>query len=941
MKNFRKVLALVLVVATLFSFASIAGAKTLADYTDADKVTTENYKFAVDVLSGLEILNGYEDDTFKPTNTITRAEMAKMIAVLANAGDDNVDKLYAAACDFADVDKVNDWFASYVSYCAYTGIVAGRSATTFDPYGKVTGLETAKMLLVVMGMDAAEQGYVGANWKINVLRDAQNFGLLEGFAAGYEVDAAITREEAANMMLNALKSQVIVGVLSENIVKVTNALYNRYAIITLKDAEHEGMKLLYGNVIVAPITLAEALYEGRLEVLFTVDCYGRPATQWTLVAKNGKTVFEGMLLRDPIVATDYKGELDLDEVLEDEIDANYNVIAFRNGAVVDFTTFADEDGTFTNLEATIGKGTLVEVYVRDWGFYDVEDEEWEADGLVTIVIIDTFIGDIDYIDLADNEFSLTYADPDWLAQPQFENEYGFTADDEGKVVLFWLCQADRTTRAFELHDIEIIEPTVAVVTDSTWYANGEADFVADGKTYEYAYTYVDECIPFGELRQATNGEFDEDDRFGFKNDIYTDKYGYVMAHELTDTWSTEYAVALGNSWVSSDFAYEGDNMWVARDNKADLIYFQEDTTPVTEETTFWFNMEVIENFEDELTLTEDILLEINYDEYGNAIVTPATVVTDEDGFVAALNKGKCDVDSVLPMVNKNTQYIVRVPNYTDVGVDFDYKYFNGLNEVDASYVANEIQYFTTADGRYITYMFLDATFAKETNRAFILSEHSQRLTWSEGIGHVIGGNKYNAVINGEEAIVIYSDLFLSAEDYPVLIKSSLVWVGMTIDGLPVWAASAEDTDRELEFCTFCEIKIVGGTMTWLCTDVTCDIAAHKKGAHYAHDEGDAHDLRTLLGATVDEESIIVIAWPTTSGYTFEKITEADFYEFTQKYGWAQVKAYAAISSGYCSELILVVEDIGDNASDLEDDNEQIGGPIVDVVEPEVPVLPNV
>ena len=140
MKNFRKVLALVLVVATLFSFTAMAGAKTLADYTDADKITTENYEVAVEVLSALEILNGYEDDTFKPTNTITRAEMAKMIAVLANAGDDNVDKLYAAACNFADVDKVNDWFASYVSYCAYTGIVAGRSADVFDPYGKVTGL---------------------------------------------------------------------------------------------------------------------------------------------------------------------------------------------------------------------------------------------------------------------------------------------------------------------------------------------------------------------------------------------------------------------------------------------------------------------------------------------------------------------------------------------------------------------------------------------------------------------------------------------------------------------------------------------------------------------------------------------------------------------------------------------------------------------------------
>ena len=57
MKNFRKVLALVLVVATLFSFAAMASAKTLADYEDATDV---NYDVAVDVLSTLEILDGYK-----------------------------------------------------------------------------------------------------------------------------------------------------------------------------------------------------------------------------------------------------------------------------------------------------------------------------------------------------------------------------------------------------------------------------------------------------------------------------------------------------------------------------------------------------------------------------------------------------------------------------------------------------------------------------------------------------------------------------------------------------------------------------------------------------------------------------------------------------------------------------------------------------------------
>ena len=217
MKNFRKVLALVLVVATLFSFTAMASAKT---YTDADKIS---YKEAVDVLSYVGILNGYEDDSFKPTQTITREEMAKMIAVLSNAGTD-VSTLYASACTFADVAK-DRWSASYVAYCAKTGVVAGRSASTFDPTAKVTGLETAKMLLVVLGFNAEKQGYVGADWKVNVLRDAKVMGLLEDFDAKYNVEAAITREEAAQMMLNALEAPCVVGFLSNNSVTWCSAAF--------------------------------------------------------------------------------------------------------------------------------------------------------------------------------------------------------------------------------------------------------------------------------------------------------------------------------------------------------------------------------------------------------------------------------------------------------------------------------------------------------------------------------------------------------------------------------------------------------------------------------------------------------------------------------------------------------------------------------------------
>ena len=191
MKNFRKVLALVLVVATLFSFVAMASAKTLADYSDAADV---QYKEAVDVLTAIGILKGY-DGKYHANDPIDRDEIAKMIAVLRNAGVDN-SALFTGANTFADVKGT--WAEGYIAYAAQVGIVNGRNATTFDPDAKVTGVEVMKMLLCVLGYDAKLQGYVGANWQVNVMRDAVKMGLTAGLK-DFDPYKAATRDEAAQI----------------------------------------------------------------------------------------------------------------------------------------------------------------------------------------------------------------------------------------------------------------------------------------------------------------------------------------------------------------------------------------------------------------------------------------------------------------------------------------------------------------------------------------------------------------------------------------------------------------------------------------------------------------------------------------------------------------------------------------------------------------------
>ena len=70
MKNLKKVLALVMAFA--MAFTMMAGAA----YTDqADITATE----AVDTLAALNIMTGDTNGSFRPNDTVTRAEMCRMI----------------------------------------------------------------------------------------------------------------------------------------------------------------------------------------------------------------------------------------------------------------------------------------------------------------------------------------------------------------------------------------------------------------------------------------------------------------------------------------------------------------------------------------------------------------------------------------------------------------------------------------------------------------------------------------------------------------------------------------------------------------------------------------------------------------------------------------------------------------------------------------------
>ena len=199
MKNLKKVLALVLAFACAFTM--FAGAASFTDQADIKAVD------AVAKLSALGVINGNPDGSFKPEGTVTRAEMAKMIYVVRNGGNDNADSYKNIATKFTDVN--GHWAAGFIKYCEAQKIIAGKSATIFDPDGLVTGTEAAKMLLVTAGYQADKAGLIGTGWDQKTLALASEAGLLDDMGAT-NLAAGLPRQYAAQIISNALDTDTVV-----------------------------------------------------------------------------------------------------------------------------------------------------------------------------------------------------------------------------------------------------------------------------------------------------------------------------------------------------------------------------------------------------------------------------------------------------------------------------------------------------------------------------------------------------------------------------------------------------------------------------------------------------------------------------------------------------------------------------------------------------------
>ena len=199
----KKFLSLVLALVMAMSLVTIsAGAVEYKDLTDKDEI---QYEEAVAVLNRIGVITGYDDGSFQPTKELTRGAAAKIIVSLL-IGPEAANNLPNNSSPYPDV-PANHTFAGVISFCKTKNIISGYGDGTFKPANSLTGYAFAKMLLGAVGYNSELERFTGSGWTNNVAAIGQSAGLFDRLK--FDGSAAVNREQACQLALNALKATVV------------------------------------------------------------------------------------------------------------------------------------------------------------------------------------------------------------------------------------------------------------------------------------------------------------------------------------------------------------------------------------------------------------------------------------------------------------------------------------------------------------------------------------------------------------------------------------------------------------------------------------------------------------------------------------------------------------------------------------------------------------
>ncbi len=155
------------------------------------------------------VVEGYsENQTFRPNQYITRAELTKMALAAAKIGRELNCKTDACGTPFTDLQG---WQGQWIRAAYDRGIIIGfDNSRTFLPNREITRAEATKVVLATFGLQPVyvEHSFFFdvTGWATGWIEKAHLLGFVQGIGQGnFAPERPITRAEAAKIIAKALE----------------------------------------------------------------------------------------------------------------------------------------------------------------------------------------------------------------------------------------------------------------------------------------------------------------------------------------------------------------------------------------------------------------------------------------------------------------------------------------------------------------------------------------------------------------------------------------------------------------------------------------------------------------------------------------------------------------------------------------------------------------
>ena len=506
MRNLKRALSLLLSSTLVLGMMVMGG--SAAGYQDVDDSNV--HQEAIEVLQAVGIMTGKENGDFDPDGSITRNEMAVVMAHLLNLDYD----YYRGSHPFTDVP---DWAAPYVAACAAEGVVAGIGNGMYGGNQQVTAAQASLMLMKALGYFQNQEDF-GTDWQVATIRQASYINLFDNINSNAE--SALTRAQVAQLVLNALESDMVsfTGDKGIQIGNVTVGYKAEYTAKTGTDKKYN--TLVSGKTDISNqgqyyIQLGEELYEGQLRKADGADVFDRPAYTWSYKGeKIGTYVDWTQMVEEYTTAVTGK---ELYNLLTASTIKDYGFHYYVDGK--ESTVIKPSNMISTNAYDydTTDNGALTQVFV------DNVDEE------IVITTINTYMAEAtaDYNAKRDQLSLDIYAE---TTKPVVSTVKAADVEEAADVKdgdMLLVNVAENSKGRYEVAVIS--EPQVISNVELTKYS-AQKYLVADGTQYDYAMmgkkNTNDGYYGAPYLNSYNKGALD------YTYNLYLDAYGYVIGTEV-------------------------------------------------------------------------------------------------------------------------------------------------------------------------------------------------------------------------------------------------------------------------------------------------------------------------------------------------------------------------------------------------------------------------